>query len=110
MEILMSGWVRRDEGANCFLSHCPELGIYSAGRTGEDAKRALLSAVVGFIRICDNRRILYRELMSRGFAVVDNAPAMHAEPQETQSFPLNVPLCLVAGEHARAAHQTVAAG
>ena len=92
----VSGRVRYDEEADCYLSHCPELRIYSAGRTDRDARKALLSAVAGFVEVCAKRGILWRELSTRGVSVT-----LPAQPiEDDKRFWLQVPLCLVGASSA----------
>ena len=72
------GWgaIREDEETSCFVSYCPALDIYSAGRTRPEAKKGLQRAADMFIRLCSDRGILERVLNQKGFKVaVRGTPA-----------------------------------
>ena len=68
----LEGLIREDKDTSCFVSYCPALDLYSAGKTRPKAKAALQSAIDMFIRICFERQTLGRVLAAKGFAM---APA-----------------------------------
>lgn len=77
--------IRPDEETGCFVSYCPALELYSAGKTRIDAKRAIQGAVDMYIRLCYDRGILGRLLHEKGFTTME--PARHVSvADETQSI------------------------
>jgi len=107
----VTGLIRPDEQTGCFVSFCPALGLYSAGRTRPDARTALQGAVDLFVQICYSRGILVRELKARGFEMVQDSvegvatdtdfiqvsehDAQHSSAYDDE-FHLDVPMELVA--------------
>src|SRR5262245_10932265 len=63
----LQGQIREDRQTRCFVSLCPALDLYSAGRTRIDAKKALSAAVLMYVRICYERGILGRIMKDMGF-------------------------------------------
>lgn len=104
--------IREDKETACFVSYCPALDLYSAGRTRPEARKALLSAVDMYVRICYQRNILGKVLHAKGFmpdATQDSLVphvegrtdyiAVTEEPTPDQYddvFELQVPLHLIA--------------
>lgn len=79
--------VKKDEEAGCFVAWCPTVDIYSAGNTDEEAKDAMESALVMFIKHCYMRNVLNDVLKNRGFQP-DIAPPAEAYDlaEGTQQF------------------------
>lgn len=74
----LQGAIREDKDTASFVSYCPALDLYSAGRTRPEAKRALQSAVDLFVRSCYSRGILGQVLQAKGFEATDpNVPDEH---------------------------------
>ena len=65
----LTGIIRYDAAAECYLSHCPELDIFSAGTTREHAASAIQDAASLFFKHCAKDGILEKELSERGLAV-----------------------------------------
>lgn len=63
----LQGTIREDRQTRSFVSYCPTLDLYSAGRSRIDAKKALTAAVDTYVRICFERGILGKMLMDKGF-------------------------------------------
>jgi predicted RNase H-like HicB family nuclease len=114
----LQGAIREDKDTDSFVSYCPALDLYSAGRTRVEAKKALQSAVDMFVRICYERNILGRLLHEKGFQVLpgSQANAMHDVVTDfieiTENvhgskyddvFAVEVPLHLIANQQIRAA-------
>jgi len=104
----LQGAIREDRQTRCFVAYCQTLDLYSAGRTRIDAKKALTSAVVTYVRICYERGILGRILKDKGFLAAP-ASAVNREVGEAQFiavqehaseyddvFDFDIPLHLVA--------------
>lgn len=117
----LQGQIREDSDTDSFVSYCPALDLYSAGRTRPEAKAALQSAVDMYIRISYDRGILGALLHQKGFgsavsagtptahdghsgdfiAITEtNAPEHAAQYDDVFSF--NVPIHLLAQQQARA--------
>lgn len=60
--------VKHDPTAGCWVTYCPALDVYSAGKTEPEAKNAIQSALLMFIKNCFKRKILNNVLAERGFA------------------------------------------
>lgn len=82
----LTGLVKYDQIARCFCSYCPELDLYSAGDSENEAAEALLEAVMLFIKHCSQDEILDEALQKRGLTVNnanqvarldDPSPALH---------------------------------
>ena len=65
----LTGIIRYDANAECYLSHCPELDIFSAGTTPEHAANAIQDAASLFFKHCAQDGILEEALAERGLAV-----------------------------------------
>lgn len=111
----LDGVIRKDDEANCFVSYCPGLNIYSAGRDRVTAKEALRCAVDLFIRLCYERQILWRVLKDRGFVkmvhpsrvpisstnfIAVSEPKPEAPTQYDDIFPLEIPLQMTVDQDA----------
>ena len=109
----LDGYIREDKETNAFVSYCPALDLYSAGKTRIDAKNALKSAVTMFVKLGFERQILGKLLHERGFMAADDGPqrtdseSVSAEnfiavdvaghnAEYDDTFPVEVPLHLVA--------------
>lgn len=109
----LPGALRHDHATNTFVSYCPALDLYSAGKNRPDAKKALQGAVELFVRICYDRGILDDVLNKRGFKIAAGLEAGAAhdfkdfitvmeidQPQASEPFDdlfdVEVPLSLVA--------------
>lgn len=99
MILKMLTQIRKDSETDCFAARCPELDIYSAGRTADDAKDALRDAVLGFMTICAERGILLQELRKRGLVVIQSFDEL---PDDQIEVPLSL---IIMGEEARARNQ-----
>ena len=66
---------RWDEDAKVHVGFCPALGLYSQGRTEEEAEAAVASAASLFIGACYDRDILHTVLRERGMTKVTNLAA-----------------------------------
>ena len=77
----LQGTIREDRQTTSFVSYCPTLDIYSAGRTRVDAKKALSEAVVTYVRLCYERGILGRILKEKGFYATPDVAAVPAKGQ-----------------------------
>lgn len=113
----LTGMIRGDKQTDAFVSYCPALDLYSAGRTRPEAKRALQSAVDMYVRICYDRNILGNVLHSRGFEASKEVEATGADhstdfievtesiqgEQYDDVFPIDVPLHLIANQQAQRA-------
>lgn len=75
----LMGQIREDKETDSFVSYCPALDIYSAGRTRPEAKAALQSAIDMFFHICYSRDILNRALRGRGFELIPDGQAVDGE-------------------------------
>ena len=65
--------IRYDQDTQCYVSYSPDLDIYSAGRTEEEAIRGAKSAVGMFLRACARKGIILDVLRERGFRqIVDH--------------------------------------
>ena len=80
-----------DEEAGCFSAYCPELHVYSAANTMEDAEKALRSAVAMTMTGYWEQGILFDQLVKRGF---QPQPVHEEEYLQTEETPLVVPLPL----------------
>lgn len=104
----VQGTIREDRQTKSFVSYCPALDLYSAGRTRLDAKKALISAVDTYVRVCFERGILGRLLKQKGFGPTASGEADHAildaefiavaehASEYDDIFDLEIPLHLVA--------------
>jgi predicted RNase H-like HicB family nuclease len=73
----LDGMIREDKETGSFVSFCPQLELYSAGRTRMEARQALNSAIEMFLRLCYERQILGQVLHERNFKPTDpNVVAM----------------------------------
>jgi predicted RNase H-like HicB family nuclease len=68
----LSAFFRKDDDTGAFVSCCPALEIFSQGKTEEDAKRALTSAVTLYIKHCHKRGIFERVLSQRGGQIINS--------------------------------------
>lgn len=75
LKFRLQGLIREDKETGAFVSYCPALDLYSAGKTRPDAKSALRGAVQMYIKICLSRDILYRVLKDNGFEATEAAVA-----------------------------------
>lgn len=105
--------VKHDEKANCFVSYCPAVDVYSAGKSEGEAKEAIRSALLMFIRNCWKRKILDNYLCDRGFVadsdeIDTRAPVRDEESQYIDvqlrefggtQFPVTISLPLSFGAH-----------
>ena len=66
----LSAEVSRDPDTQSFMSYCPALDLYSAGRTDDHARSALVSGAEMYLRHCFQRGILDRMLTEGGFSAV----------------------------------------
>lgn len=105
----LQGAIREDRQTRSFVSYCPTLDLYSAGRTRIEAKKALTGAVVSYVRLCYERGILGNILRDKGFlaapsSTVDRAAGeQFITVQENASeyddvFDFDVPLHLLAAQ------------
>lgn len=67
----LDGLIREDKDSKSFVSYCPALELYSAGRTRVEAREALTSAISMYLRICYERKVLGKELHERNFKPTD---------------------------------------
>ena len=107
-QIFVSCTVRRDDATNSFVSHCPELKLYSAGNTELEALEAIRSAVSLFLRWAYERKSLGGILIEMGMHYAsDPAPlrlgseANVGSALSTQSIPIQVPFFLLASAQAQ---------
>lgn len=121
VKFCLQGKIREDHDTKSFVSYCPALDLYSAGRTRPEAKAALQSAVDMFIRLSYDRAILGQLLRDKGFdsalsagpTLTDGQPAedanfiaitesAHASDAAAYDdvFSVEVPIHLVANEQA----------
>jgi len=92
-----------------FVSYCPALDIRSQGRTEEEARRALESAVTLFLSTCLERGILERELERAGLRPPESTPdpdqefigLRQFEEESELDFDFEIPLSLVAQAQAQ---------
>jgi len=122
MNFSLQGHLREDKDTNCFVTYCPALDLYSAGKTRPEAKDALRNTVALFISICYDRGIFDKVLRDQGFGVAEAGVAPpHTGTQECIAiheaattgedyddvFDVDVPLHLVAAAVAigEACHQ-----
>jgi len=109
MVVSLLGAVRHDEQTNLYVSLCPALKLYSAGKNREEAVKALESTVLLFLTTCFERGKLNSVLQQRGFTKTlapDTArPTMEVareyiaileESKFDETFDMTVPLELVA--------------
>ena len=73
-DITVRGVIAFDDDAKCFEAYCPELNVRSAGKTSDDAKRALRSAVNMWKRFHEKRGTLKHALLKRGIYLADTEP------------------------------------
>jgi len=108
----LDGVIREDKDTNCFVSYCPALDLYSAGRTRPEARAALQSAIDLFVRLGYERNILGRLLHDKGFEPLPVGallPELGADARNTivitedarfetydDTFKVTVPLNLIA--------------
>ena len=104
----LQGLIREDRQTQSFLTYCPFLDLYSAGRTRVEAKNALTSAVDSYIRICYERGILGRLLRDKGFLAESDSQPKSAKSDDGQfisveelagyddTFDVDVPLHILA--------------
>lgn len=123
VKFCLQGKIREDQDTKSFVSYCPALDLYSAGRTRPEAKAALQSAVDMFIRLSYDRGILGQLLRDKGFdSAVSAGPTLsdglplddnfiaitetHASdaPAYDDVFDVEVPIHLVAKEQIRREH------
>ena len=65
---------RVDDKTGDHISWCPALGIYSQGETEKEADEAIKSAMLNYLRICFQRKILDSILVRHGFSPVASGP------------------------------------
>jgi hypothetical protein len=63
--------VREDKDSKSFVSFCPALDLYSAGRSRVESREALTSAIAMYLRICYERKVLSNVLHGRNFQAAD---------------------------------------
>jgi predicted RNase H-like HicB family nuclease len=94
---------RRDDQAGVFVSHCPGLRLFSQGRSADEAKDALKSAIKLYLTAHLRRRTLDDKLGELGFnpAAIgdgDRQPMSEEEYIILQAYPdkydIEVPLSL----------------
>lgn len=56
-----------DKEVQAWVSFCPVLNVYSQGKTQEESREAMKSAILMFVTTCYERSILDNVLNSRGF-------------------------------------------
>lgn len=104
----LRGGTRYDEETGNFVSLCPRLGVYSQGRTKEEAEEALKSTLMLYVETCFRRKRLDDVLLRAGFAQVPTGdiPAecgadeyIKIEHEKFDStFDIEIPLNLIAAE------------
>lgn len=67
------GGIRCDEQVNAFVGFCPRLKLYSQGRTLEEAKAALTSAIHGYVKNVFKIGMLNEVLKESGFGFLSGA-------------------------------------
>lgn len=82
----VQGAIREDRQTKSFVSYCPVLDLYSAGKTRPDAKRALTAAVETYVRVCYERGILGRILKEKGFTAAAAAPPVGLQAKAPIQF------------------------
>ena len=101
--------VRHDSDVDVFVSSCPSLDIYSQGETEDQAIAAIESAVFLYLRAAyahdrlDQilRRAGFTQLSRAGESVKSQDEFVAVAPRPTErSFPINVPLVLLAQQNA----------
>jgi len=119
----LKGAFRDDTTADGVISYCRALNVFSHGKTKEEAKEALTSALTLFLETCYQRKTLWNILNNAGFtplprqagvAVAAMKEDEHIEihdgnlPQTfSESFDLTVPVNLVAQAQQVAENQHV---
>lgn len=97
-----------DDATNLFVSYCPALDIYSQGRTENEAKAAMRSAITLFVKYQYKRKKLDDLLNDRGFEPVEREAMESAvefievlRKDYPHAFDVFVPLHLLAADEAR---------
>src|SRR5688500_9898269 len=111
LKFSLQGQLREDKQTNCFVSYCPALDIYAAGKSRPEAKDALRATIALFIQICYERGIFGVALRERGFLAAEggDVPVLTdsqefitiqedqtAAPEYDDVFEVDVPMHLVA--------------
>ena len=101
----LNAFLREAEAEGVVVAFCPQLNIYSQGRTAEEARAALKSAVSLWVRNCYQRSVLEPALHELGFTRMDPDAAedgpgtivVRDEPGEEygDKFEFEVPLYLL---------------
>lgn len=63
--------IREDKESKSFVSYCPALELYSAGRNRVEAREAIISAISMYLRISYERKVLGDLLHERNFQPAD---------------------------------------
>lgn len=67
----LSAGMKFDDAAGVHVAWCPALDVYSQGESENEAKAAIESAVLMYIKNCVRRGVLESVLKERGFSVSD---------------------------------------
>jgi predicted RNase H-like HicB family nuclease len=102
----LSAYLREAVAEGVFVSFCPQLNMFSQGRTAEEARNALKSAVLLWIKACYDRRVFDKALHEAGFTRMeaglgDDEPGtitVHETPGNDygDEFTITVPVHLLA--------------
>jgi predicted RNase H-like HicB family nuclease len=109
VQLQLSGTIRHDPETGTFVSHCPELNLYSAGNSELEALEAIRSAVSLFLQSAYERKKLGEifEKLNLRFSPIQEAPTdppLRVGEFDTQQLPINVPFYLLQeGGHIRGA-------
>lgn len=67
----LNAGVKFDDAAGVHVAWCPALDVYSQGESESEAKAAIESAVLMYVKNCVRRGVLESVLKARGFGVSD---------------------------------------
>lgn len=105
--------VREDKEADCYVSHCPALNVFSAGNTELEAFEAIRSALTMYALALYKKNRLDEKLLTTGFFPVSGNVAPKVEQfvaveevgrGDLQSFEVDIPLVLQMGAPRELAH------
>lgn len=115
VKVNLNAFLRRAEAEGVYVSFCPELQIFSQGRTADEAKNALHSAISMWVKTCYKRSVLDRALHEAGFEKISLDPAAEPPPgtivvlddeqaRYDEKFDIEVPLYLLTKRGAEEVH------
>jgi predicted RNase H-like HicB family nuclease len=99
-----------DAASESFVSHCPELDLYSAGMTELEAMEAMRSALTLYIQSAIENKRLDAVLAQAGLQVTHSRQANEAPvrarllDENVQMVPLEIPLYLLAAQSGYSAY------